>query len=206
MPSTPPATTTSAAPVFGTIIAASITACCMVPQRRSNLVAGCLDRKVRRQRQLKGDAGRFAVAVALREDHVVHDRRIDLLVRSTSALRITAPSSPGRHQSQRPPELADRGADRFDDGGSGMGRLFPTWTGRPLTAPSGPSRQPNSPPPVGPLTVQACVARRMRRLISSGCEISDRWLESTSIVVALIRLAMKRSRSGLIVRSCVETA
>ena len=39
-----------------------------------------------------------------------------------------------------------------------------------------------------------------------GCEISERWLAFTSMVLAPIRLAMKRSRSGLIVRSSVETA
>jgi hypothetical protein len=40
-----------------------------------------------------------------------------------------------------------------------------------------------------------------------GCdwEIIDRWLAFPSIVSASIRLAMKRSRSGLIVRSSVET-
>ena len=42
--------------------------------------------------------------------------------------------------------------------------------------------------------------------ISSGWEISERWLAFTSIVLAPMRLAMKRSRSGLIVRSSVETA
>ena len=41
---------------------------------------------------------------------------------------------------------------------------------------------------------------------SSGWEISERWLAFTSMVLAPMRLAMKRSRSGLIVRSSVETA
>jgi hypothetical protein len=49
-------------------------------------------------------------------------------------------------------------------------------------------------------------ALRMRSLISCGCEIRDRWLDFTSIVVAPILLAMKRWRSGLMVRSSVETA
>src|SRR5580698_7239105 len=43
-------------------------------------------------------------------------------------------------------------------------------------------------------------------VISSGWEISERWLAFTSIVFAPIRLAMNRSRSGLIVRSSVDTA
>ena len=49
-------------------------------------------------------------------------------------------------------------------------------------------------------------ASRIKRVISSGCEISERWLAFTSMVSAPIRLAMKRSRSGLMVRSSVETA
>ena len=49
-------------------------------------------------------------------------------------------------------------------------------------------------------------ARRIRSVISCGCEMSDKWLAFTSIVVAPMRLAMNRSRSGLIVRSSVETA
>ena len=42
--------------------------------------------------------------------------------------------------------------------------------------------------------------------MTCGWEIIDRWLAFTSMVLAPIRLAMKRSRSGLIVRSSVETA
>src|SRR5271170_8051348 len=53
---------------------------------------------------------------------------------------------------------------------------------------------------------QTASASRIRLVIASGCEISDRWLDLTSIVFAPMRLAMKRSRSGLIVRSSVETA
>src|SRR5258708_38415031 len=49
-------------------------------------------------------------------------------------------------------------------------------------------------------------ASRISRVISSGWEISERWLAFTSMVLAPIPLAMKRSRSGLIVRSSVETA
>jgi hypothetical protein len=49
-------------------------------------------------------------------------------------------------------------------------------------------------------------ACKMRSVISCGCEMSDKWLDFTSIVVAPMRLAMNRSRSGLIVRSSVETA
>src|SRR4051794_16864733 len=49
-------------------------------------------------------------------------------------------------------------------------------------------------------------AFKIRSVISCGCEMSDRWLALTSIVSAPMRLAMKRSRSGLIVRSSVETA
>jgi hypothetical protein len=53
---------------------------------------------------------------------------------------------------------------------------------------------------------QTASASRIRFVIASGCEISARWLASISIVFAPIRLAMKRSRSGLIVRSWVDTA
>jgi hypothetical protein len=53
---------------------------------------------------------------------------------------------------------------------------------------------------------QTASASRVRFVIVSGCEISARWLASISIVFAPIRLAMKRSRSGLIVRSWVDTA
>jgi hypothetical protein len=55
---------------------------------------------------------------------------------------------------------------------------------------------------------QACcpAASRIRCAISSGWEISERWLAFTSIVLAPIRLAMNRSRSGLIVRSSIDTA
>jgi hypothetical protein len=53
---------------------------------------------------------------------------------------------------------------------------------------------------------QTASASRIRFVIVSGCEISARWLASISIVFAPIRLAMKRSRSGLIVRSWVDTA
>src|SRR3954469_440724 len=49
-------------------------------------------------------------------------------------------------------------------------------------------------------------AFKIRSVISCGCEMSDRWLALTSIVSAPMRLAMKRWRSGLIVRSSVETA
>src|ERR1700738_1862969 len=54
---------------------------------------------------------------------------------------------------------------------------------------------------------QVCcpAAWRISRVISSGWEISERWLAFTSMVLASIRLAMKRSRSGLIVRSSVDT-
>ncbi len=64
-----------------------------------------------------------------------------------------------------------------------------------------------APPGAVSAAPQPCpAALRIRRAIASGCEISERWLESSSIVVAPIRLAMKRSRSGLMVRSCVDTA
>ena len=56
------------------------------------------------------------------------------------------------------------------------------------------------------LESQTASACRIRFVIASGCEISARWLASISIVFAPIRLAMKRSRSGLIVLSCVDTA
>jgi hypothetical protein len=49
-------------------------------------------------------------------------------------------------------------------------------------------------------------ASAIKSAISSGWEISARWLAFTSMVLAPIRLAMKRWRSGLIVRSSVETA
>jgi hypothetical protein len=43
-------------------------------------------------------------------------------------------------------------------------------------------------------------------VIASGCEISETWLALTSIVFAPMRVAMKRPRSGLMVRSSVDTA
>ena len=53
---------------------------------------------------------------------------------------------------------------------------------------------------------QTASASIIRFVIASGCEMSARWLALISIVFAPIRLAMKRSRSGLIVRSWVDTA
>ena len=55
---------------------------------------------------------------------------------------------------------------------------------------------------------QACcpAGSRISRVISLGWEISERWLDLTSSVVAFIRLAVKRSGSGFIVRSSVEAA
>jgi len=53
----------------------------------------------------------------------------------------------------------------------------------------------------------ACsAASRIRFAITSGCEMRARWLAFTSIVFAPMRFAMKRSRSGLMVRSSVDTA
>src|SRR5262249_18208060 len=49
-------------------------------------------------------------------------------------------------------------------------------------------------------------AFRIRFAIVSGCDISETWLAFTSIVLAPIRFAMKRWRSGLMVRSSVDTA
>lgn len=49
-------------------------------------------------------------------------------------------------------------------------------------------------------------ASRINRAISWGWVISERWLAFTWMVLAPIRFAMKRSRSGLMVRSSVETA
>src|ERR1700691_5708154 len=46
----------------------------------------------------------------------------------------------------------------------------------------------------------------MSLVIASGWLTSDRWPESTSIVVAFMRAAIKRSSSGLMVRSCFDTA
>ena len=46
----------------------------------------------------------------------------------------------------------------------------------------------------------------MRFTIVSGWEMSETWLALTSMVVAPIRFAMKRSSSGLMVRSSVDTA
>src|SRR6516164_10636655 len=49
-------------------------------------------------------------------------------------------------------------------------------------------------------------ASRISAVIVSGCDMRERWLAFTSIVFAPMRFAMKRWRSGLIVRSSVETA
>ncbi len=43
-------------------------------------------------------------------------------------------------------------------------------------------------------------------MISCGCESRETWLDASSIVFAFIRFARKRSNSGEVVRSCVETA
>src|SRR3954452_25437982 len=51
----------------------------------------------------------------------------------------------------------------------------------------------------------ARAAARIRPANSLGWEAGDAWLERTSMVLAPIRAAMKRSRSGLIIRSRVET-
>jgi hypothetical protein len=50
------------------------------------------------------------------------------------------------------------------------------------------------------------VASRTSRVIVSGWLIIERWLDLTSIVLALIRFGVKRSSSGSIVRSSIETA
>ncbi len=65
-----------------------------------------------------------------------------------------------------------------------------------------------TPPPLifTPAYTVCPAASRMSRVISSGWEINDRWLDFTSMVLAPIRLAMNRWGSGLIVRSSVETA
>src|SRR5262249_1030302 len=47
-------------------------------------------------------------------------------------------------------------------------------------------------------------ASRISAVIMSGCDMRERWLAFTSIIFAPMRLAMKRWRSGLIVRSSVE--
>lgn len=49
-------------------------------------------------------------------------------------------------------------------------------------------------------------AARMRSVTSLGWETSDRWPASISTVVACMRFARNRSRSGLIVLSCFDTA
>src|SRR3954453_1995623 len=49
-------------------------------------------------------------------------------------------------------------------------------------------------------------ARRISSVICRGCVMSDRCPESSSIVFAFMRLARKRSSSGEVVRSCLETA
>src|SRR5262249_44803195 len=48
-------------------------------------------------------------------------------------------------------------------------------------------------------------ASTIRFAIVSGCDISETWLALPSIVLAPIRFAMKRWRSGLMVRSRVAT-
>src|SRR2546425_13108890 len=49
-------------------------------------------------------------------------------------------------------------------------------------------------------------AVRIRSAISCGWERRETWLDFSSIVFAFIRFARKRSNSGDVVRSCVETA
>src|SRR5205085_4043094 len=49
-------------------------------------------------------------------------------------------------------------------------------------------------------------AARISSAISLGCDTSDKWPASSSTVVAFMRLARNRSRSGLMVWSCLDTA
>src|SRR6266403_1488103 len=56
------------------------------------------------------------------------------------------------------------------------------------------------------MTYVCPAASAIKFVIVSGCDMRETWLAFTSIVVALMRFAMKRSRSGLIVRSSAETA
>src|SRR5690606_24777926 len=49
-------------------------------------------------------------------------------------------------------------------------------------------------------------ACRIRSATSSAWETSDRWLDGNSMVLAPMRLARKRCRSGLMVWSLLETA
>src|SRR3569833_1797306 len=49
-------------------------------------------------------------------------------------------------------------------------------------------------------------ASRIKFATSFGCDTSERWPASSSMVVAFMRLARKRSKSGLMVPSFFDTA
>src|SRR5258705_12237663 len=49
-------------------------------------------------------------------------------------------------------------------------------------------------------------AAKIKSATSFGCETSDRWPASSSTVVAFMRLARNRSRTGLMVWASFETA
>src|ERR1700722_14935428 len=48
-------------------------------------------------------------------------------------------------------------------------------------------------------------AANITLVTASGCDSSESWLDSSSTVLPPLRLAMNRCRSGLMVRSCLDT-
>ena len=67
----------------------------------------------------------------------------------------------------------------------------------------GPQEHPDALPVPGQ---PPCAASSMRAATSGACEISERWLAPSETACAFMRLARKRCRSGLIVRSSSDTA
>ena len=90
------------------------------PQRRSSWKPGTSIGNPAASPAPVADRGRFAIAVALAEHHVVHTRRIKMPERSTKAFNITAPNWPRIHAGKPAKELADGGAKGRNDSGASV--------------------------------------------------------------------------------------
>ena len=109
------------------------------PAAAVELVAGHRDRQVGRKRRPTRDAGRLAVAVALRIDDVVDLFGIDLGALD-QFLQHDGAEVAGLDGRQRALEFADRSADRRDNGGAaeavlGHGVSLPIWCASNATPP-----------------------------------------------------------------------
>ena len=94
------------------------------------LVAGDGDGEVGGERGPAGDAGGFAGGIALREDDIVDAFGIDLGALD-EGLEDDRAEVARLHRGERALELADRGADRADDGGAAeLGHVRFPWIAR----------------------------------------------------------------------------